>query len=141
MLAFLLGVSSWVIVEYLMHRYVLHGIADSSHIPHHLHPKDKSQLFVSWQHVLIVSVVLCGLGLIFFSGITVLLWYLGVVLSYAIYETVHYRVHHCKVKSRLMKYLRKHHLQHHFVKEGCNYSVVFPPLDTLFRSRHRKHNQ
>lgn len=141
MLYFLLGLSCWVIVEYLMHRFVLHRQGDTSHKPHHENPKDISELFISWKYVAVVSVLFCGFWLIFFPASQVLLIYLGVILGYAMYETVHYRVHHCKAKNRMMKYLRKHHLQHHFTKDECNYSIVFPPIDYMFRTARRTKSQ
>lgn len=138
MLFFLVGLSSWVLIEYLMHRFVLHGRGNTSHKPHHKNPKNKNDLFISWKYVAIVSIILCAFCLIFFSGISVILIYLGAICGYFSYETIHYRVHHCKSKTRWMRYLRRHHLQHHFTNESYNYSIVFPPLDYLFNSRYRR---
>ena len=131
---FLVGLGSWIILEYFMHRFVLHKFG-SAHQYHHENPKDIKDLFVSWKYVAAVSVGLCGLALLVLSPIQVMLFYLGVVLGYSVYELIHYRVHHCKVKTKLMKYLRKHHLRHHYANEDTNFSVVFPPLDALFRTK------
>lgn len=132
---FLLGLSSWILVEYLMHRFFLHRLSSGGHSSHHKDPKNKNTLFVEWYLVAVVSVVFCGIALLILDGVSVMWLYLGVVLGYFIYEVIHYRVHHCKAKTRLMKYLRRHHLQHHHLNEKGNFSVVFPPLDTLFSSR------
>jgi sterol desaturase/sphingolipid hydroxylase (fatty acid hydroxylase superfamily) len=131
---FILGLSSWILIEYLMHRFALHGFADKGHTPHHENPRDKSNLFIDWRMVAIVSVAVCGTALLFLDGLSVMQMYLGIVTGYVAYEFVHYRVHNCKVTSRLMKYLRKHHLQHHFSSEDCNYSVICPPIDKLFNT-------
>lgn len=136
---FLLGLGSWILLEYVMHRFVLHDKAPSSHTPHHLNPKDKTQIFAEPTTVALLSVSVCFIGLLLFSGISVFFLYLGLVTGYLLYEFIHYRIHHGKARTPWMKYLRKHHLQHHFADDKTNYSVVFPPIDRLFRSKFRPH--
>jgi sterol desaturase/sphingolipid hydroxylase (fatty acid hydroxylase superfamily) len=135
MIFFIIGFLLWIVLEYLMHRYFLHGMVHPVHRTHHKDPKDMSELFIGWKNVAVASVVLCGIALLFLSATSVMLLYMGVVLGYFMYEFVHYKVHYCKPTSKFLLYLRKHHLRHHYVTEDGNYSILFPFLDRIMRTK------
>jgi hypothetical protein len=42
------GVVGWTLAEYLVHRFVLHGLAPIQHGLHHAHP-DEAVLTIFWQ--------------------------------------------------------------------------------------------
>lgn len=130
----LLGLVSWILLEYLFHRF-LHFGGIEAHQQHHLNPQNKDNLFIKWYIVAIVSLTYCLVFSFFLSLLLVFWLYLGFAIGYLFYEGVHYTVHYSNTKWKILKYLRKHHLRHHYKNKDGNYSVVFPPLDTLFKSK------
>lgn len=57
--------------------------------------------------------------------------YLPVV---AIYDTIHYAVHHFGVRSRVMLYLKKLHFQHHYGDPKADFGISSPLWDFVFRT-------
>ncbi len=122
-----LGVVVWTLLEYLVHRYILHGpfpdgpgllkhrahtFFDTMHADHHQRP---------WDGMYINGY----LDSIPFAGLFVALSFLltpyykapvlvaGLLQSYVLEEWIHYSVHFCRFKSRYFQYIRFHHWYHH----------------------------
>jgi sterol desaturase/sphingolipid hydroxylase (fatty acid hydroxylase superfamily) len=122
-----LGLISWTFVEYLAHRYILHGRFpdgpgfrhflhrqfDHLHLAHHPRPWDGNHVngtlkdtFVPWSAFMGVAVLvgpLAGLPVFVAS-----LW-----LGYILEEWVHHAVHFHNFMSPYFRYIKKHHLFHH----------------------------
>ncbi len=119
------GVALWTWVEYLVHRFVLHGrfpdgrgwrhllhsLFDRMHGDHHLRPWDG--MFINgFLSTLPFAVVLAGLSFlapIYSAPVLVA----ALVECYVIEEWVHYTVHFHRFRSRYFDYIRRHHLYHH----------------------------
>jgi sterol desaturase/sphingolipid hydroxylase (fatty acid hydroxylase superfamily) len=54
------------------------------------------------------------------------------IVGYLIYDYIHYATHHFPMKNPVAKYLRRHHLKHHFSGEGGRYGVSSPLWDIVF---------
>src|SRR6185503_5314008 len=97
MLAFLLGIVLWTLLEYLLHRFVFHrfrGIVGSFHHEHHGTPRNLQYLFVRPVFSIGVSVIMVGaIWALTGSIVQTLQFMAGIWLGYAYYESVHYRVH------------------------------------------------
>ncbi len=140
---FLLALSallSWSLLEYILHRWLFHPfqtggilerLARSTHGKHHDQPDHPASALVPPVNAAIILIVLGG---IFFLVLPVyaLTVFMGFfILGYLFYEGVHLAIHHCKPKTRLGRFLRNHHLNHHKVESKGNFGVSSPLWDWL----------
>ena len=124
---FLAGAAAWTYVEYIAHRYVLHGrfpdgpgaiphflhkSFDHLHYEHHARPWDGDHINGTVGDT-IVCVALFG-ALSFAAPLhTMPVFVAGLLQSYIIEEWVHHSVHFYAFRGRYFRYIRKHHLYHH----------------------------
>jgi sterol desaturase/sphingolipid hydroxylase (fatty acid hydroxylase superfamily) len=123
----LAGVLSWTLVEYLVHRFVLHGAFpdgrgvvhrllhrrfDHLHLEHHRRPWDGEHINGSLRDTLPFVAMLAALGA-FTPLHTFPIFLVGLVQSYVVEEWIHHSVHYYNFKSRYFRYIRRHHLYHH----------------------------
>jgi 4-hydroxysphinganine ceramide fatty acyl 2-hydroxylase len=137
---FPLGLLTFTLVEYLIHRFLFHFEAKtekqqklkySIHGVHHEFPKDKDRLVMPP----VLSVVLAVLFFYFFKLIAdnyVWLFYPGFLAGYSTYLLIHYSVHRYRPPRNFLKYLWKHHSLHHYKSEDMAFSVSFPLWDHVF---------
>lgn len=145
------GIPLWTFIEYLFHRYVLHGRfaagagvmrrflherLDPLHWDHHKNPLDGWHISGELKDLLPLFVVAVPASLLF------PLWTLpmllaGVVQSYVIEEWMHHSVHFYSFKNPYFQYLRRHHLYHHS-PEGMNlgYGLTSGVWDVFFMTRY-----
>lgn len=133
----------WTLTEYLLHRFVFHFPTTGPwserfvyifHGLHHDDPQDPTRLVMPpVPAILIVSL------LYFLFGLVVPERYLMVfmaffMLGYLCYDYIHYATHHFKMTSKIGRYLKKYHLQHHYSHEESKYGVSSPLWDYIFRT-------
>lgn len=131
------GIMGWTLLEYLMHRFVLHriGFFDALHDLHHAAPNAMMGT-PSWVSLAVIAVGICfpfwlALGDFYGSAGVV-----GVMVGYYWYICVHHISHHWRVRHRSYLYAAKrHHAQHHHADEMANFGVTTPVWDWLFGSR------
>jgi sterol desaturase/sphingolipid hydroxylase (fatty acid hydroxylase superfamily) len=140
---FLAGIGAWTFAEYILHRYVFHWTNETAwgkrvhfllHGVHHDYPSDKDRLVMP----LLTSV---PLSVIFYSLFTLALgtgcgepFFAGFVVGYLFYDGTHYYVHHFVPTTRWGKFLRRHHLTHHFADHDGGFGVSSPLWDLVFRT-------
>ncbi|MGE5089462.1 MAG: sterol desaturase family protein [Candidatus Levyibacteriota bacterium] len=136
LLAFAAGLGLWTLLEYALHRYVLHHAPPFRrlHALHHAHPAALIGT-PSW-----LSVALIG-GLVFLpllrelpadlaNGATA-----GVMLGYLWYVGVHHATHHRRARPGSYLYRAKQrHALHHHAARGCNFGVTTVLWDIVFGS-------
>jgi hypothetical protein len=121
------GVATWTLLEYIVHRYVLHGPFpdgpgplqhflhekfDHLHLEHHQRPWDGRHISGSFGDTLPFVTLLAALSAL--APINTLpVFLVGLVQSYVVEEWVHHCVHYCNFNSRYFRYIRRHHLYHH----------------------------
>ena len=128
--SFALGVFAWTLVEYLVHRFLLHGrfpespglyrhflhkYFDHLHWEHHKRPWDGNHI----NGTIADTLPFVGpLGLLSFlvpvSTLAALL--AGLLQAYIVEEWVHHSVHFCQFKCFYFQYIKRHHLYHHSPK-------------------------
>jgi hypothetical protein len=124
---FFAGCATWTLVEYLFHRYVLHGRfapgkglirrflherLDPLHWDHHKRPFDGMHISGGLKDILPLFFVAAPVSLLFpvYTAPTVLA---GAVQSYACEEWLHYALHFSNSRFPLFRRMKRYHLYHH----------------------------
>ena len=134
----LIGLLSWTLIEYLLHRFVLHGLQPFStwHALHHRHP---AELICT---PTLLSLTLIGV-LVFLPVLMLGGWWrawaltLGVLSGYLAYSITHHAIHHWRANntwSKRRKYL--HALHHNAASHPGYYGVTSPFWDCVFGTNH-----
>ncbi|MET0298635.1 MAG: sterol desaturase family protein [Flavitalea sp.] len=145
LVAFFGGMFAWTFVEYIIHRFVFHLIAESKvatriiyvmHGNHHVYPRDKERLFMPPIPSLIIASILflifrLILG-IFSLGDYVFLFFPGFMLGYLLYGSMHYAIHAFKPPFKWMKSLWRNHHLHHYKDEDKGFGVSTTLWDRVF---------
>ncbi len=120
------GAAFWTLLEYLVHRFVLHGrfadgpgylkhkmhtFFDTMHGDHHLRPWDGMHIN-GYLDAIPFAVLLAALS--FFAPYYTWPVFIAAVLQgYVVEEWVHYAVHFHRFRSPYWIYIRRHHWHHH----------------------------
>lgn len=136
--AALLGVFSWTLLEYLIHRFLGHDARfrpspfATEHVRHH---GEGDYFAPTWKKVLAALAVAAllapaaswlvgpGLGLAYVAGL------MG---FYAVYEVLHRREHTHRGLGAYGRWARLHHFAHHYSDAACNHGVTTPLWDLVF---------
>jgi sterol desaturase/sphingolipid hydroxylase (fatty acid hydroxylase superfamily) len=140
---FFVGLLLWTFTEYVLHRFVFHWDASSRagkyfvflfHGLHHDDPQDPTRLVMPPVPAIIIVSLLWALFSAIFPAkyIDVLMAYF--LIGYLCYDYIHYATHHFAMTSKVGKYLRKYHLQHHYAGEQSKYGVSNPLWDYIFKT-------
>jgi sterol desaturase/sphingolipid hydroxylase (fatty acid hydroxylase superfamily) len=130
---FLLGIGFWTLAEYVIHRWIYHGVRPfmELHEAHHSEP-----------HAYIGSPPLLGTALVF----VVIYWPLsafsataasgttaGVLLGYMAYQLVHHATHFWRPPRGSYLYrARQRHSLHHYHRELGNFGITTGAWDHVF---------
>jgi len=124
---FAAGNVTWTFVEYLFHRYVLHGRfppgtglirrflherLDPLHWDHHQRPFDGSHISGELKDILPLFFVAVPVSFLF-PVYTAPVMLAGVVQSYVAEEWLHYALHFSNSRFPLFRRIKKYHLYHH----------------------------
>jgi sterol desaturase/sphingolipid hydroxylase (fatty acid hydroxylase superfamily) len=146
----LLGVLSWTLVEYLIHRFVYHTETNSEevinlqanlHGVHHHYPKDPERLAMPPVPGLIIGGVFFGLSYLIMSNYA-FAYFPGFILGYDLYITLHYFQH--RIKSPDYKPWRKlwqHHKAHHYSNPYSAFGVSTRLWDVVFGTMPKSSNK
>src|SRR3546814_11024863 len=61
-------------------------------------------------------------------------FFAGFLAGYVVYDLIHYSLHHAGWRAPWFVWLKRNHLQHHFVEPDRRYGVSYPLWDILLRS-------
>lgn len=132
--AVLVGLFVWSLVEYIIHRYVLHHMVyfRDLHDQHHASPMALigTPIWLSFT-LIVVAVFLPAWALLGFglgSGFT-----FGMTAGYLAYSFAHYVLHHWRIVPGSYFYKFKHrHAMHHFRHDEGNFGVTTLFWDHVF---------
>ena len=131
-----LGLGSWTVIEYLLHRFVLHGFAPFKrwHEEHHQRPTAlicaPTVLSASLILVLVFLPVLALGGIWKACALT-----LGMVTGYLFYAVTHHAIHHWPADSAWLKRRKRWHaLHHHAAGRPGRFGVTSAFWDHVFGS-------
>jgi sterol desaturase/sphingolipid hydroxylase (fatty acid hydroxylase superfamily) len=146
---FTLGLISWTLAEYLLHRFLFHANVQGSkskriqyilHGNHHHFPRDKQRLFMPP----VPSIFLASVWELFFfglMGIGSLPFFSGFLLGYLLYGTMHYAIHAIKPPFSWMKPLWRNHHLHHYKEEEKGFGVSSTLWDRVFGTMYEKESE
>jgi sterol desaturase/sphingolipid hydroxylase (fatty acid hydroxylase superfamily) len=144
------GIAAWTLLEYAVHRYVLHGrfpdgprmhqrlahkYFDSLHWEHHARPWDGNHINGTLKDTARFSAIFVALGFLApWPGGPVFV--AGLLLAYVMEEWVHQSVHFYNFDNPYFRYIRRHHLYHHSPK-GMNagYGLSSGIWDVVWNTR------
>jgi sterol desaturase/sphingolipid hydroxylase (fatty acid hydroxylase superfamily) len=123
---FLLFLGLWTLIEYLMHRFVLHHVPylRTLHEEHHLQELEPigtpTYLSLGLHGLLIFVPMLALFGFAAASAASS-----GLMLGYLWYISVHHILHHWHPEHSSYVYrLKRHHALHHHLDGGSNFGVT-----------------
>ena len=137
-----IGLFSWSLFEYVMHRFIFHYDAQSrlgrkflyhAHISHHEDPLAKSQLSASLILGLPIGAVYWPLAWAVTGSWVAASWmFIGLAAGFFSYKWVHFQCHHRRSRFALLRYLRHYHLLHHHQTPERRFGVTSPLFDLVF---------
>ena len=136
------GFALWSLTEYLLHRFVFHWGENGGafgrrvhfllHGVHHDYPNDKTRLVMPLGASIPIAILFWGI----FHGLIGTTYgdplYVGMGIGYLVYDFTHYSVHHFKQRTAFGKWLRRHHMVHHFADHEGGFGVSSPLWDHVF---------
>ena len=143
----LVGLVTWSLAEYLLHRFLFHFPAKSRlgrwlvfvfHGVHHDSPQDKSRLVMP---PVPAALILAMLWLLF--GLVVPRPWIepfmaAFISGYLIYDYTHYATHHFAMRHPVLRFIKRYHMQHHFSSEPGRFGVSSPLWDLVFGTYPKK---
>ncbi|MCX6017049.1 MAG: sterol desaturase family protein [Chloroflexi bacterium] len=146
-LLFAAGLSIWTLTEYLVHRFFFHLEPRSVwgkrliflfHGIHHVQPHVKTRLVMPPA----VSIPGAALFYVLFAllfrwlGAAEMMWpaFAGFTLGYISYDLLHYSEHHMPMKGAVLKFLKRHHMEHHYKTPQARFGVSTSMWDEVFHS-------
>lgn len=140
------GLLSWGLFEYSIHRWVLHreppregaGLpGNRTHLAHHADPTALDRLNVQLSESLPICVVYFLVAWVVTGSLqSATFAYDGLMLGYFFYEFLDYQAHHGAARGRLVRYFRRYHLMHHHYDARVRFGVTSPLFDYLFGTFH-----
>jgi sterol desaturase/sphingolipid hydroxylase (fatty acid hydroxylase superfamily) len=145
-LGFLGGVFLWTFAEHTLHRYLFHyrprnawqeRVTFLFHGIHHAQPQCKTRLVMPPAVSVPMAFLFYGLFTLLFSSlIGAPQWvdplFSGFILGYLAYDMIHYATHHFRMRSTIGRYLKRHHMRHHYKTPNQRFGVSSPLWDYVF---------
>lgn len=139
---FVVGILSWTLLEYVIHRYVFHYEPKTRlgkllhfivHGVHHDYPNDATRLVMPP----IISIPLAVVFYVLFMltlGRFAPAALAGFGFGYVCYDSIHYATHHFAMKRGIWRWLKQYHLRHHYQDDHAGYGVSSPLWDYVFKT-------
>ena len=107
--------------------FIAHGV-------HHDFPNDSRRLVMPPSVSIPLAFLFYFLFAAVFGSINTPALFAGLVLGYLVYDTTHYAIHHFPMRTRIGRYLKRHHFRHHYLDSTKDYGVSSPVWDAAFRT-------
>lgn len=131
--ALLAGLVAWTLLEYVLHRFVLHGVEPfrAWHLAHHRNPTQPIRVPLAFSLALVIAVLGLSFALPWAESLAAPLS-VGLLLGDMLQETVHQGLHAQGVLGLGLARLRAHHGHHHFVDERAAFGTLTTFWDRCF---------
>ena len=137
-----IGLVSWSVFEYIMHRFIFHYDARSrlgrkflyhAHVAHHENATAQNGISSSLILGIPIGVAYWLLAWVATGSWVPASWlFIGLATGFFGYKWVHFQCHHRHSRSWPLRYLRHYHLLHHYKTPGLRFGVTSPCLDFVF---------
>ncbi len=148
-LGFLIGLFLWTFSEYTLHRFLFHHkptgprqerIFFLFHGVHHAQPQVKTRLVMPLPVSLPMALIFFGLfslvvGSLLKSPEWVAPLMSGFLIGYLAYDLTHYATHHLPMRAGYAKYIKRHHMAHHYKDPDSRFGVSSPLWDFVFQTQ------
>ncbi len=140
---FALGLLTWTLIEYALHRFVFHYHPRSGwgrrvhfifHGVHHDYPNDAKRLVMPPSASIPLAVLFYLLFDALLPDAQLYAVFPGVVAGYLVYDMSHYAFHHASFKNPVLRRLKQHHMLHHYADDTRGFGVSSGLWDAVFRS-------
>jgi sterol desaturase/sphingolipid hydroxylase (fatty acid hydroxylase superfamily) len=144
LVAVVMGFLAWTLLEYGLHRFVFHHVPEMTfdskftqfmvHGYHHEFPNDRKRLVAPLLLSVPIGALIAGLYYMLLGGS---LWpsaYAGTLFGYLTYDWTHYYTHHFRPTTRIGKFLRRYHMEHHYKDSQSHFGISSPLWDWVFRT-------
>ena len=127
------GLSAWTLIEYVLHRWMLHGVEPFRrwHLAHHRDAAVPIRVPMLFSVLLVLAVVglpvLLSGGSAFAAPLSA-----GMLLGNVLQESVHHRLHGTRPLGRWLEAMRRLHGFHHFRDERRGYGTLTDFWDRVF---------
>ncbi len=136
----------WTLIEYLLHRFVFHLKPRSRtqrqlvflfHGIHHYQPHIKTRLVMPPAVSIPLACMFYGLFKLVLDGFLGMPYLIapmiaGAILGYVSYDMIHYATHHLPMKGKVLKFLKRHHMEHHYRTPDARFGVSTSLWDEVF---------
>jgi 4-hydroxysphinganine ceramide fatty acyl 2-hydroxylase len=147
---FVVGVLSWCLLEYTLHRFIFHMETSTFsmnilhfclHGYHHIAPMDPFRLTFPPVPAILIGVILYSTFTPIFGLPTTMALLTGITFGYICYDLEHYALHHSAFLNSVGYYknMKKHHLYHHYKNENSNFGISSMLFDYVFQSFDKSH--
>ncbi len=139
---FATGVVVFTFVEYFLHRlYFHHNFGDHFegrlqafmvHGYHHEFPNDRLRLVAP---LLLSLTVATPIALVYYFTAGSYFWlacFAGSIVGYLAYDWIHYYTHHFTPTTRVGKFMRRYHMEHHYKDSNAHFGISSPFWDLVF---------
>lgn len=142
----LVGVFSWTLAEYALHRFLFHFPVKTNwqerlsflfHGIHHEQPRVKTRLVMAPAVSIPLALIFIGFFyMVFGLLLRIPAWispiFAGFILGYVLYDMTHYSTHHFPMRKDYFRMVRQQHMHHHFKTPSQRFGVTSPLWDMIF---------
>lgn len=141
----LLGILVWTLSEYFLHRYLFHFPATGPtgkrlvfliHGLHHDDPVDPTRLVMPPLPAVFFAAILYSFFRLIFGPVWVEPFFAFFLVGYLCYDYTHFAVHHFTPRTRFGKWVKQHHMFHHYVTPNLCWGVSTPLWDLVLGTTH-----
>jgi cyclopropane-fatty-acyl-phospholipid synthase len=130
------GLAAWTLVEYLLHRFVLHGVHPfrAWHAEHHRRPRALIGTPTIVSATLITALVFVP-SLWLSDAWRACALTFGLLTGYLVYAIVHHATHHWHADRGWLRQAKRHHARHHSpMAAPARFGVTSSFWDVVFRT-------
>lgn len=137
-----LGLLGWSLFEYVAHRFLFHhapttriGVAIQYliHGVHHAYPDDSRRWMIPLGVTLPIAFALTAAT--WAAGPVAMAAFAGFMHGYLVYDLVHHVIHRRSNTTRIVRWLRTHHMRHHYGAPDRQFGVSSSMWDVVFRTK------
>lgn len=132
------GLLAWGLVEYGIHGVLSHRLRTFVSPIHWSHHRTPAAVFTSPLAWVPVALLAYAIAVMLVGRLLGVAFMVGLLLGFAHYEFVHWRIHFKQPRNARQRRQRSHHLAHHFVNPRAYHGVTTRFWDRAFRSLPRE---